>query len=143
GLTVLRGARNRFAWGALWAAVVILGGTNLLNPDAFIASTNIGLMRQGRDFDVYYNASLSADAIPTILAAMPEMPVDDRCRAQLSTHIEFQRLGAVDDVWSFNFSRQGAFLALSAAEPMLHQQEECPEFMLRNEDDRSLHPERD
>jgi len=143
GLTVLRGARNRFAWGALWAAVIVLGGTNLLNPHAFIAKTNIELMRQGRDFDTHYNASLSTDAVPTILAAMPEMRVDDRCRAQLSTHIEFQRLGAVDDVLSFNFSRRRAFLALSAAEPMLHQQEDCSEFMLRNEDDRSLHPERD
>lgn len=29
--TVLRGARNFFAWGALWSAIVILGATNLLN----------------------------------------------------------------------------------------------------------------
>ncbi|MEO8041743.1 MAG: DUF4173 domain-containing protein, partial [Acidobacteriota bacterium] len=36
-VTVFRGARNRFAWGALWSAIVILGATNLMNPDAFIA----------------------------------------------------------------------------------------------------------
>src|SRR5690606_15040423 len=47
GLTVLRGKRNNFAWGALWSAVVILGVTNLMNPDDFIARKNIALMQQG------------------------------------------------------------------------------------------------
>lgn len=132
GLTVLRGARNRFAWGALWAAVVILGGTNLLNPDAFIASTNIGLMRQGRDFDVYYNAGLSADAVPTILAAMPEMPVDDRCEVQSALHYEYRLLGRIDDIRSFNFSRKDAYSQLHANDALLHQQEGCPRNLLND-----------
>jgi hypothetical protein len=38
GLTVFRGARKHFAWGALWSAIVILGATNLMNPDAFITA---------------------------------------------------------------------------------------------------------
>ena len=41
GLTVLRGARKHFAWGALWSAFLILGATHVLNPDAFIVKTNI------------------------------------------------------------------------------------------------------
>lgn len=132
GLTVLRGARGRFAWGALWAAVVVLGATNLLNPDAFIASTNIGLMRQGRDFDVYYNTSLSADAVPTILAAMPEMPVDDRCEVQSALHYEYRLLGRIDDIRSFNFSRKNAYSHLHANDALLHQQEGCPTNLLND-----------
>ena len=31
-LTVLRGAREQFAWGALWSAFVILGAVHVLNP---------------------------------------------------------------------------------------------------------------
>ncbi|MEO6656196.1 MAG: DUF4173 domain-containing protein, partial [Pyrinomonadaceae bacterium] len=56
GATVLRGARDHFAWGALWSAFLILGATHVLNPDAFIVRTNIALMRQGREFDAYYNS---------------------------------------------------------------------------------------
>ncbi|HQZ83049.1 MAG TPA: DUF4173 domain-containing protein [Pyrinomonadaceae bacterium] len=132
GLTVLRGARNRFAWGALWAAVIVLGATNLVNPHAFIAETNLQLMRQGRDFDAYYNANLSADAIPTILAAMPEMSVDDRCEVQSSIHYDYRLLGRIDDIRSFNFSRNGAYRHLHANDALLHQQEGCPERFLNS-----------
>ena len=61
-LTVLRGAREQFAWGALWSAFVILGAVHALNPDAYIARTNIRLMQEGRSFDASYNANLSSDA---------------------------------------------------------------------------------
>lgn len=47
GATVLRGARQYFAWGALWSAFFVLGATHFLNPDAFIVKTNIALMREG------------------------------------------------------------------------------------------------
>jgi len=66
-VTVLRGARHHFAWGALWSAFLILGATHVLNPDAFIAKTNIALMQQGRPFDATYNAKLSDDALPTLM----------------------------------------------------------------------------
>jgi len=131
-LTVLRGARSRFAWGALWAAVIVLGGTNLLNPHAFIVETNLQLMRQGRDFDAYYNANLSADSIPTILAAMPEMTLDDRCEVQSSIHYEYRLLGRIDDIRSFNFSRKRAYWQLYANDALLHQQEGCPVHLLNN-----------
>jgi hypothetical protein len=51
GITVLRGARQYFAWGALWSAFFILGATHVLNPDEFIVKTNIQLMKEGREFD--------------------------------------------------------------------------------------------
>ncbi len=74
--TVLRGARQHFAWGALWAAFAILGFTNLMNPDKFIVEHNIALMREGREFDAEYNASLSDDSLPSIFMALPELHED-------------------------------------------------------------------
>lgn len=77
GATVLRGARQHFAWGALWSAFLILGATHVLNPDAFIVKTNVALMHQGRPFDAAYNANLSDDAVPTLFEAIPEMSEKD------------------------------------------------------------------
>ena len=105
-LTVFRGARNHFAWGALWSAIVILGATNLMNPDAFIVRTNIALMHQGREFDAPYNAgSLSDDAIPVVLEALPSMSADDQCATKWRLHNRM--IGAVDesDLRSWNLSR--------------------------------------
>lgn len=78
GFTVLRGARQYFAWGALWSAFLILGATHVLNPDAFIVKTNIALMQQGREFDPVYNSRLSDDALPAIFEAIPDMSDRDR-----------------------------------------------------------------
>jgi hypothetical protein len=114
GVTVLRGKRNNFAWGALWSAIVILGATNLMNPHAFIAGKNIQLMQQGRDFDAYYNAELSDDAVPTIVGAFTELSQDDQiwvfqqlawknCRKQKEEY----------DLRSWNLSRQTATQALA------------------------------
>lgn len=78
GVTVLRGARQHFAWGALWSALLILGATHVLNPDAFIVKTNIALMQHGREFDPVYNSRLSDDALPAIFEAIPDMSDRDR-----------------------------------------------------------------
>jgi len=82
GVTVMRGARQYFAWGALWSAFFILGATHVLNPDEFIVKTNLALMRQGRSFDARYNASLSQDAIPTLITSLNELSLRDQCHAK-------------------------------------------------------------
>ncbi|HEX9962542.1 MAG TPA: DUF4173 domain-containing protein, partial [Pyrinomonadaceae bacterium] len=64
GLTVLRGAREQFAWGALWLALFMLGTLHVFNPDEFIVRTNVRLMQQGRSFDSQYITNLSDDAVP-------------------------------------------------------------------------------
>jgi hypothetical protein len=71
-VTVLRGLRARFAWGALWSALCVLGLLHFVNPDDYIVRTNVRLMREGRAFDADYNSRLSADSIPVILEAFPE-----------------------------------------------------------------------
>ncbi|MDM7923949.1 MAG: DUF4173 domain-containing protein, partial [Pyrinomonadaceae bacterium] len=110
GWTVLRGRRNNFAWGALWSAIVILGATNLMNPDDFIARKNIQLMQQGREYDAGYNASLSQDAVPVLISHLDQLSPRDQCTARMvlwgtmSSRNEQENL----DIRSWNLSRSTA-----------------------------------
>ncbi|HEX6125655.1 MAG TPA: DUF4173 domain-containing protein [Pyrinomonadaceae bacterium] len=107
-LTVFRGSRNRFAWGALWSAIVILGATNLMNPDAFIVRTNLNLMQQGREFDARYNTSLSDDAVPTLLEALPSMNAYDGCVTRMRLRDRMTDSNQQLDIRSWNLSRSQA-----------------------------------
>jgi len=78
-VTVLRGRRDRFASGALASAFVAIAALHLLNPDAFIVRTNVAHIKAGRNFDARYAASLSADAAPELIAALPELSQQERC----------------------------------------------------------------
>ncbi len=107
-LTVLRGARQNFAWGALWAAIFILGGLHVVNPDDYIARTNIRLMKEGRQFDAHYNASsLSNDAVPALLENLPQMNSENQCAVIRSLyHRRYNFVfNAKDDFRSWNMSR--------------------------------------
>lgn len=107
GWTVLRGRRNNFAWGALWAAIIVLGGTNLMNPDDFIARKNIQLMQQGREFDTRYNVKeLSSDAFPALIRSLPELSHDDQCRIAHSLSRWKDNYGS--DLRSWNMARSNA-----------------------------------
>jgi len=107
-VTVLREKRNHFAWGALWAAALVLGATNLMNPDAFIARTNLQLMERGRSFDVYYNSRLSDDAVPTLINHFEKLDSD----AALVMYGELQQRACdkrrETDIRSWNLSRTKA-----------------------------------
>jgi hypothetical protein len=72
-LTVMRSHRDRFAFGALVAGFAAILAINLMNPDALIARTNIDRLQEGKRFDPYYLTTLSADAIPMIVDALPEI----------------------------------------------------------------------
>ena len=78
--TVLRGRRERFAFGALVAGFLVLALLDGLNPDALIARTNAarGDILVASSFDDRYAASLSADAVPTLVAALPALPEGKR-----------------------------------------------------------------
>lgn len=125
-VTVLRNNRNYFAWGALWSAIVILGATNLMNPDQFIVRTNLQLMQQGRVFDAFYNSQLSDDAIPTLFDGLQKMSLEDRCEAMSFIHYRYRQLGQLTDVRSLNWSRRNAYELLRVNDRLLHQTEGCP-----------------
>ncbi|MFN2412839.1 MAG: DUF4153 domain-containing protein [Pyrinomonadaceae bacterium] len=129
-VTVLRNARNHFAWGALWSAIVILAATNLMNPDAFIARTNIQLMQQGREFDAHYNSSeLSDDALPTVLNALPSLNADGQCLVKWKLHDRLIRSRSETDVRSWNWSRYAARQRLEANHFVFDEHAGCPAWM--------------
>lgn len=108
-VTVMRGARNNFAWGALWSALVLLGALNVFNPEAYIASRNIELMKQGRDFDAHYNSNLGPDATPVLIEALPQMSEGNQCA--IKTGLEYNHVRAgIDgtDLRNWNWSRKKA-----------------------------------
>jgi hypothetical protein len=69
----MRARRDRFAFGALLAGFAAIFAINVMNPDALIASTNIGRMEDGKRFDAYYLTTLSADAVPVLVETLPEI----------------------------------------------------------------------
>lgn len=101
-LTVLRGARNRFAFGVLVSGLAVLFVLHAVNPDGLIARTNIARLADGRQLDQSYIASLSADAVPVLANALPQMPgLEDRRES-------LERL----DWRSWNWGRRQALAAL-------------------------------
>ena len=129
GFTVLRGSRKHFAWGALWSAIVLLGATNLMNPDAFIASTNIKLMQQGREFDAHYNSDLSDDAVPAVLMALPELKGQDQCAVKWKLNSRLNEKKAEADLRSWNLSRSRTEYLLEENRPNFQEHEGCPAWM--------------
>ncbi len=107
-LTVLRGAREQFAWGALWLAIFVLGTLHVFNPDEYIVRTNIRLMQEGRSFDSRYNSDLSDDAIPVLLENLPTMNFEDQCMVKSSLSHRLAITQTENDFRTWNFSRRTA-----------------------------------
>jgi len=111
GSTALRGRPRRFAFGALVQGFAVLAGLHLLNPDAFIVRTNLERPAAHRPFDAAYAASLSADAVPTLLAALPRLDETEQCRAARRLLSRWARDGH-DDWRNWNLARERARLAV-------------------------------
>lgn len=83
--TVLRGRRERFAFGATVTGLAAIALLHLLNPDAVIVRTNVGRFTQSAQvqgaepLDIPYISSLSADAVPALLAALSQLPAEQAC----------------------------------------------------------------
>jgi hypothetical protein len=80
--TVLRGRRDIFAFGALAAGLSTVALLFVINPDAIVARTNVARMASADAsvrFDVAYATSLSADAVPVLIDALPALPADVQC----------------------------------------------------------------
>lgn len=120
GYTVLtRGLRSRFAWGALWSAVLFLGVTNLINPHALIIRTNIALMQQGRQYDPVYNSNLSDDSLPVVVETFAQLSEADQKSALFSLAWRNCRKQGETDLRSWNLSRSNATAALVPVEETL------------------------
>ena len=112
--TVLRGARQYFAWGALWSAFFVLGATHVLNPDKFIVETNIALMNQGREFDAVYNSQLSDDAFPVLWESFGSLSEKDQQIVARRFAERYCQKQEEQDLRSWNISRSNAIKSLFA-----------------------------
>lgn len=123
-MTVLRGTRQYFAWGALWSALLILAAANVFDPDDYIVRTNLRLMREGRPFDAAYNSGRSDDAIPVLLESIGEMSREDACRVKSDLNLRRIYAQGEDDLRSWNWSRSNAY-SLLASNPAIRDVEGC------------------
>jgi hypothetical protein len=112
-LTVLRSAREQFAWGALWLALFILGTLHVFNPDDFIVRTNVRLMNENRSFDAFYNSSLSDDAVPVLIENLPAMNFVSQCTIKNKLAQRLQKAESEIDFRSWNVSRRRARMQMS------------------------------
>lgn len=112
-LMVLRGRRDRFAFGGLVAAfgvVVILNG---LNPDVLIVQTNVERLKTRAAFDASYAMSLSADAVPSLVEGVAELRKKERETVARMLLIRWASTREQD--WrSWNWSRAQARQAVQA-----------------------------
>ena len=111
-LSVLRGRREWFAFGAVAAAFVLILGLHIVNPDALIVRVNAARAARTHVFDADYAASLSADAVPSLLAALPSLP--SAVQGQVAARL-LPRLSADQGDWrSWNWGRMTAFHAVQS-----------------------------
>jgi hypothetical protein len=114
GMTVLRGMRKQFAYGAMWSALFIIGTLHYVNPDDYIVRWNVDLSKQGRVFDAPYNANLSADAIPALISSLDEMSSENRNRVFEDLSENSCHSVRNHDWRSWNWSRSAAQNLLSS-----------------------------
>ncbi len=76
--TVLRGRRERFTFGAVIAGFVAVFALQVVNPDDLIVRTNLALAQKGQSFDAAYVGTLSDDAIPALVEALPSLNQDEQ-----------------------------------------------------------------
>lgn len=112
--TVWRGAPRPFAAAALGSGLLAIVALHILNPDDLIARTNV--IRP--NFDALYASSLSADAVPALLASLPHLAEAERTVVAGCLH---HRWGQPDgpDWRTWNLARAtGRQLALANAEQL-------------------------
>jgi hypothetical protein len=115
-LTVLRGRRERFAFGAMVAGFVLIAVLHLLNPDAFIVRVNAARLAEGRRFDTHYATRLSADAVPELFAVLPSLSPTDRCIAAGRLLRAWSPPADPDwRTWSYSRARAAALVQQNAA----------------------------
>jgi hypothetical protein len=112
GVTVLRGHRERFPAGALIAALVAIAILHAVNPDRWIVQTNVARAIEGKPLDVDYLLSLSADAVPALVSALPALPPESR--EALGSQLAERAIDLAPADWrSLNWSRMRATSALA------------------------------
>ena len=109
--TVLRGRRDRFAFGAVMAGLAVLVCLNGLNPDALIVRRNAAIAGDDRPFDSEYALNLSPDSVPSLVANFDEVPPQERCT--VGRELRRRYLNSDGDWRTWNWGRYRAHSAVS------------------------------
>jgi hypothetical protein len=113
-----------FALASFIAVCAFLAALDVLNPDAFIARQNIQRLQSTGKVDGAYLGSLSADAVPALLAEYRSFPGDERTAAGAGLYRLSQ--DADHDWRSWNWSRQHAADMLASQRAELQQYAHVP-----------------
>jgi hypothetical protein len=115
GATTLRGNANRFPFGALVGGLGVIAGLVALNPASAIVENHARRLATGRKFDAAYAANLRADAIPKLVASLPDMAPGLDASAQCSIARAFEKAdqyGQTQRWSSWNWGRSKAVRAV-------------------------------
>lgn len=114
--TVLRGRRRGFVFAAAVGGLACIAALHVLNPHALIARVNISRAASGAEIDASYLRTLSADAVPTLIAKLPALPEAERCQvaAMLKERWSGERPGGWR-TWNLGDARARKLVAESAA----------------------------
>lgn len=105
-LTTLRGRGDRFTFGAMMQGLAAIAALHFVNPDAFIMRVNLNRPDAATAFDAKYALSLGADAVPSILDALPRLDPAVRCVAATGLLARWVDNESPADDWrSWNRSR--------------------------------------
>jgi hypothetical protein len=124
GVTVLRGQRDRFVFGALIAGFAVLIGLNAINPDALIVRTNAARINAPNPLDTEYVTVLSADSVPALIKALPSLAEADRCAVAARLIERWSPPTSIEPL-TWNWSRAQAWQAVTANQAYL-QASACP-----------------
>jgi len=112
-VTVLHGQRERFAFGMLVSGIAVAALLNVVNPDALIARTNVYREGAVSSLDCDYVTSLSADAVPTLVVALPTLSEEKR-QAVIARLLLHWSPPTTYDWRTWNWSRSQAWAAVPA-----------------------------
>jgi hypothetical protein len=125
--TVLaRVRRERFAAGALAAALVVAGALHFINPNALIVRTNVARAKTHQRFDAAYAVSLGADAVPSLVAALGEMREEERHIVAREV-LDWLKSDGETDWRSWSWSRSEARRAIASQEGALREWAKKPQ----------------
>jgi hypothetical protein len=120
--TVLRGRRDRFAFGALSAGIGTVVMLHAVDPDALIVRVNASRTDAPVAFDAVYAAGLSGDAVPALLDRLDAVPAGARCDVVRPLLADWS--GAGEDWRAWSLGRARAVAAVRARAAALRR--ECP-----------------
>lgn len=105
-ISALRGHRDLFPTGAIVAGLVSIVLLHGVNPDGWIAGTNMARAQKGLSLDTQYLTQLSADAVPAMMKGRTRLPA--AIRLEVDVHLRDVKSAQRDydwRMWSWGQSR--------------------------------------